>query len=241
MKSPIITRDDLPISFSQTTISFSPDSQHLLTSDSAGNLHILSPATLRSEFTTSLSPNHSVISTLWHPKLNQILATSSSSATHILFSPNISEKGAKLVLSRAPKRRHIDDDPSFTTDLAAGGISADSILLPNASLTGSRAKLTQGALKASLARKPFKPHVTPFAKNNPDEEHVKRNIALSGMRDEDPREALLKFAEKAEKDPMFTNAWKETQPQTIYAERNEDDDDGDENEKDRAKRLKRYY
>ena len=38
------------------------------------------------------------------------------------------------------------------------------------------------------------------------------------MRDEDPREALLKYAEKAEKDPMFTNAWKKTQPKTMYAD-----------------------
>ncbi len=46
------------------------------------------------------------------------------------------------------------------------------------------------------------------------------------MRDEDPREALLKYAEKAEKDPLFTNAWKKTQPKAIYSHFS--DDEGDE-------------
>lgn len=54
------------------------------------------------------------------------------------------------------------------------------------------------------------------------------------MRDEDPREALLKYAEKAGKDPMFTNAWKYTQPKTIYAEISDDDE-----EKELAKKKAR--
>jgi hypothetical protein len=54
------------------------------------------------------------------------------------------------------------------------------------------------------------------------------------MRDEDPREALLKYAELAEKDPLFTNAWKTTQPKTQYAEVSDDEDDaGPEKKKPR--------
>ena len=75
---------------------------------------------------------------------------------------------------------------------------------------------------------------TPFAKSQPDENHIKNNIPLSSMRDEDPREALLKYAEKAEKDPMFTNAWRHTQPKTIYAELSEEEEDeGPEKKKSR--------
>ena len=72
---------------------------------------------------------------------------------------------------------------------------------------------------------------TPFAKSQPDEMHIRNNIPLSSMRDEDPREALLKYAEKAEKDPMFTNAWKHTQPKTIYAELSDDEEEGPEKKK----------
>ena len=45
------------------------------------------------------------------------------------------------------------------------------------------------------------------------------------MRDEDPREALLKYADLAEKDPLFTNAWKQTQPKTQYADLSDDEED----------------
>jgi hypothetical protein len=40
------------------------------------------------------------------------------------------------------------------------------------------------------------PYNGPFAKNNPDEKYVKEEFKLSSMRDEDPREALLKYASK---------------------------------------------
>lgn len=56
------------------------------------------------------------------------------------------------------------------------------------------------------------------------------------MREEDPREALLKYADKAKNDPLFTNAWKTTQPKTIYAELSDDDDD--EDKKPSKKKMK---
>lgn len=104
-----------------------------------------------------------------------------------------------------PKKRHIDDEPTFSTDFASGGLSEDAILLPNALL--GRVK---GGLNAQLGgkkRSPMAPEVpapTPWGKSNPDSEHVKKAYALSSMRDEDPREALLKYAEIAQKEPMFT-------------------------------------
>jgi WD repeat-containing protein 70 len=58
------------------------------------------------------------------------------------------------------------------------------------------------------------------------------SVPLSSMRDEDPREALLKYAEKAKNDPLFTKAWEETQPETLYAKA----DDEEEPEKKKAKR-----
>lgn len=66
--------------------------------------------------------------------------------------------------------------------------------------------------------KPKEMKVTPFAKNAPDEEYVRKTHVFGGVRDEDPREALLKYAEKAEKEPMFTSVYKSTQPKTIYSD-----------------------
>lgn len=82
------------------------------------------------------------------------------------------------------------------------------------------------------------PAVTPWGKSQPDQGHINRSIALSSMRDEDPREALLKYAEAAEKDPIFTAAWRETQPKTIYAEVGEEEE---EEEKGRDKKRFRRF
>ena len=198
------TREFASPSQPENNIIFSPNSSNLLTGDILGNLHILSSATLRSEQTIPVTPNHPLVSVTWHPKINQILCGSSTGATHILYSPVTSDKGAKLVITRAPKKRHIDDDPTFTTDMANGGLSQDAILLPNA-LLGR----TKGGISAQLARNkrgtgPEMPAPTPWGKSNPDEEHVKKMYALSSMRDEDPREALLKYAEISKREPMFT-------------------------------------
>ena len=63
---------------------------------------------------------------------------------------------------------------------------------------------------------------------------MKEYVPLSSMRDEDPREALLKYAEKAKDDPMFTKAWSKTQPKTVYRELSDDEDEGPD-----AKKMKR--
>jgi 26S proteasome regulatory subunit T2 len=54
------------------------------------------------------------------------------------------------------------------------------------------------------------------------------------MRDEDPREALLKYADVAEKEQLFTGAWKHTQPKPIFAELSEEEED--EPDKKKARR-----
>lgn len=211
----------------ESNIVFSPNGASVITGSESGHLHILNPATLKPELVTPVTANSPLITVLWHEKLNQILTGSANAETHVLYNPKISSKGAVMIMSKAPKRRHVDDDPSFTTDLSQG-ISGDMIINPGIGLAGIQAgnsyasrHPTIGLTASGRSRDPRRPHLpatTPFAKNQPDEKHVKTNIPLSSMRDEDPREALLKYADKAEKDPLFTGAWKKTQPKTIYAE-----------------------
>ncbi len=207
-----------------SNILFSPNSSYIVTGSQTGHLHILNPATLKPELVTPVTPGSPLITVLWHDKINQIVTGSANAETHVLYSPNISVRGAAQIMSRAPKRRHIDDDPSLTTDLSQG-ISGDSIVNPNGLLTNANRLPTSHAARhptvgltaSGRSRDPRRPHVpaqTPFARTQPDEKHIKERIPLSSMRDEDPREALLKYAEKAEKDPLFTNAWKHTQPKT---------------------------
>ena len=141
--------------------------------------------------------------------------------------------------ARAPKRRHIDDDPNFTMDLTHG-LSNDSVIVPGGPTPSSTSYAsrhpTVGLTASGKSRDPRRPQVpaqTPFAKGNPDQDYVRNQIPLSSLRDEDPREALLKYADKAKNDPLFTNAWKDTQPEAVYADLSDEEEGGPEKKKAR--------
>jgi WD40 repeat protein len=219
--------------YANTDIKYSPNASAIVTGSANGHLHILNPATLKPELVTPVTDGSPLVTVLWHEKLNQILTGSANAEMHVLYNPNTSIRGAAMVMSKAPKRRHVDDDPNFTTDLSQG-LSGDAISTSEGLRTAqagtsySARHPTEGLTVSGRSRDPRRPHIpmtTPFAKSQPDEKHVRENIPLSSMRDEDPREALLKYAETAEKDPMFTNAWKKTQPKTLYAEISDNEED----------------
>ena len=246
-KSPIstVSHSSTTSQYPNTNIRFAPNSSSIITGSSTGHLHILNPATLKPELVTPVTIGSPLITVLWHSRLNQIITGSANAETHVLYNPQTSNAGAVTVMSKAPKRRHIDDDPALTTDLSQG-LSGDSIITPNGVLTSNTSTASRhpqtGLTASGRSRDPRRPHIpttTPFAKSQPDEEHVRRNIPLSSMRDEDPREALLKYAEKAEKEPLFTNAWKATQPKTIYDDRPDEEDEEDKEEEREKKKARR--
>ncbi|SZF05370.1 unnamed protein product [Blumeria hordei] len=232
--------------YSMTNIKYSPNSSCIVTGSHSGDLNIFNPGNLNVELVTPVTAGSPLISVAWHPKINQIITGSANAQVHVLYNPKLSTKGAVDVMSRAPKKRHVDDDPNFTTDQSTG-ISGDSIVTPGGVLTNtgitsfSARHPTVGLTASGRSRDPRRPQipmVTPFMKSQPDEEHINQNIPLSSMRDEDPREALLKYAELAQKDPLFTNAWKNTQPVTQYAPLSDDDEDDDASAPEK-KKLKR--
>jgi len=215
--------------YPSSNIIFAPNSSAILTGSPTGDLHILNPATLQPILITPITPSSPLITVHYNPVLNQILTGSANAQTTILFNPHLStpHKGALSILSRAPKRRHIDDDAALTTST-----SDNPSIIPGDS-TSSISKPQTGLTASGKSRDPRRPHIpmqTPFSKSQPDEKHIKASIPFSSMREEDPREALLKYAEKARDDPMFTKAWKKTQPETIYADVSGDEEGGEEEE-----------
>jgi WD40 repeat protein len=237
-KTPVVTVPHPSTSdhYSVTNIKYSPTSSSIITGSATGHLHILNPGNLKPELITPVTPGSPLITVQWHPKLNQIVTGSANSEVHVLYNPATSVRGAVDVMSRAPKKRHVDDDPNFTTDQSAGmagdatttGVNPTSFAArhPTVGLTASG--------RSRDPRRPQAPLVTPFMKSQPDEARITENIPLSSMRDEDPREALMKYAELAKSDPLFTNAWKSTQPTTEYAELSDEEEDGPD-----KKRIKR--
>ncbi|KAK5664021.1 hypothetical protein OQA88_235 [Cercophora sp. LCS_1] len=227
LKEPLIKVEHPSTSdrFPMTNIKYAPNSSAIITGSASGDLHILNPGNLRPELVTPITPGVPLIVVDWHAKLNQIITGSANSETHVLYNPDLSNRGALEVMSRAPKKRHVDDNPEFTMDQSVG-ISGDSIITPGA-MPGTK----RGGVTASgKSRDPMRPQVqqiTPFMRSQPDAKHISENIPLSQMLHEDPREALLKYADVAKKDPMFTGAWKQTQPVTQYADLSDEEDGPD--------------
>ncbi|KAL7626690.1 hypothetical protein AAE478_003464 [Parahypoxylon ruwenzoriense] len=230
-KEPLVSVEHSSTSdhYPTTNIKYAPNSASIITGSATGHLHILNPGNLRPEYTTLVTPGSPVITVDWHSKINQIVTGSANAETHILYNPAMSTRGAVDVMSRAPKRRHIDDNPEFTTDQSLG-LSGDSIITPGALPSSKKTGLTASG-KSKDPRRPHVPQQTPFMRSQPDEKHISENIPLSKMLHEDPREALLKYADLAKKDPMFTNAWKSTQPVTQYADVSDEEEEGPEKKK----------
>ncbi|KAK8007519.1 zinc finger domain-containing protein [Apiospora arundinis] len=233
-KEPLVTVDHPSTSdhYPMTNIKYGPNSASIITGSTTGHLHILNPGNLKAEYTTPITPGKALVTVNWHPKINQIITGSANGETHILYNPNMSTRGAKDVMSRAPKKRHVDDNPEFTTDQSLG-LSGDAIVAPG-SLSGSRKAGVTASGKSKDPRRPQVQQITPFMRNQPDSKHVSENIPLSKMLYEDPREALLKYADLAKKDPKFTGAYAETQPVTQYADVSDNEEEGPD-----KKRVKR--
>ena len=228
LKSPLrsISHPTTASNYPTSSVRFSPAGSQILVGSPTGHLHILNAATLKPELVTPVSPSSPVISAFWHQKINQIVTTSADGSTRLLFDPSISKNGGLQVMSKAPKHRHIDDDPVRVMDTSTG-IDVDVIVNPG-TMRGNLGKKKNTGLtmsgKSRDPRRPHKPDATPFAHNTPDERHVRNQIPLSSMRDEDPREALLKYADKAVKDQIFTSAWSKTQPNTVFREASPEED-----------------
>ncbi|VUC26389.1 unnamed protein product [Clonostachys rosea] len=209
--------------FPTTNIRYAPNGTNILTGSATGHLHILNPGNLQPEHVTPITPGAPLITVDWHPKINQIITGSANGETHVLYNPEKSTRGAVEVMSRAPKKRHVDDNPEFTMDQSVG-LSSE-VLAPGA-LRGSQNKGMTASGRSKDPRRPHQPSKTPFHKSQPNEKHVAENIPLARMLHEDPREALLKYADKAKSDPVFTKAWSKTQPQTQYAELSDEEEEG---------------
>ncbi|CEQ40698.1 SPOSA6832_02359 [Sporobolomyces salmonicolor] len=207
--------------------------------------------------TLDISP-FSVVKVLWHPKINQILTGSSSGAIHVLYSPLSSTKGATLAVTRTPRARAPDDFstadgldrpivaphslPMFKEEgegTSAGGRGGkrkrererhDPVksFKPSAfSFPSLRKWSAADCLRASTVP----PVVGPGRGGRVGAsatQHVVQGLVRNTMRDQDPREALLKYATADPSDNTWTQAWAKTQPKPVFDTRVDDDDEEEE-------------
>ncbi|CAL5193895.1 unnamed protein product [Lathyrus oleraceus] len=230
---------ELPNHYGQTNVGFSPDEQLFFTgtslerdSSTGGLLCFFDRVNLELVSKVGISPTSSVVQCSWHPKLNQIFATvgdKSQGGTHILYDPTISERGALVCVARAPRKKSIDD---FEANPVIHNPHALPLFRDQPSRKRQREKVLKDPLKS---HKPELPMTGPgfggrvgTSQGSLLTQYLlkKGGLIKETWMDEDPREAILKYADVAAKEPKFiAPAYAETQPEPLFAKSDSEDEE----------------
>lgn len=112
--SPLLQADNLLNFNTETNVVFSPDERLIVTGvgvkrgEGYGQLVFLDRTSL--EVVRSINVvQASAVKVVWHPALNQIAVGSGDGSITMYYDPVRSLRGAKLCVSRQPRKRHIDD------------------------------------------------------------------------------------------------------------------------------------
>ncbi|KAJ0592436.1 putative transcription factor WD40-like family [Helianthus annuus] len=239
MKTSLKSFEELPNHYAQTNVAFSPDEQLILTgtsverdSTTGGLLCFFDRQKLEVVSKVGISPTCSVVQCAWHPKLNQIFATAGDKhqgGTHILYDPTLSTRGALVCVARAPRKKSIDD------------FQAEPVIHNPHALPLFRDQPSRKRQREKILKDPLKSHKPEAPMNGPGfggRVGVTKGSLLTqyllkqgGMiketwMDEDPREAILKYADVAEKDPKFiAPAYADTQPKPVFAKSDSEDEE----------------
>ncbi|OAY32699.1 WD repeat-containing protein 70 [Manihot esculenta] len=231
--------EDLPNNYAQTNIAFSPDEKLFLTgtsvereSTTGGLLCFYDLEKLDLVSRVGISPTCSVVQCMWHPKLNQIFATSgdkSQGGTHILYDPTLSERGALVCVARAPRKKSVDD---FEAQPVIHNPHALPLFRDQPSRKRQREKILKDPIKS---HKPELPITGPgyggrvgASKGSLLTQYLLKQGGMikETWMEEDPREAILKYADVAAKDPKYiAPAYSETQPQPVFAKSDSEDEE----------------
>ncbi|KAJ3790304.1 transcription factor [Lentinula aff. detonsa] len=232
-KKPLCTRSELPTLYPNTNAIFSPDDKYVVTGAGAiikggsGRLLFMRKDNLEIEKTLEVSATP--VKVFWHSKINQIVTGLSNGQICVLYSPQTSLNGAKLLLNKGPPRKVTIEDMS-------DALAAPAILTPHALpmfrdgdgiARGSKRKREKDRMDPRKSRRPELPVTGPGKGGRVGAsatQHVVQNLVRDTTRDEDPREALLRYATTAD-DPQWTAAWKENQPRPVFANTSEGEEE----------------
>ncbi|XP_052870342.1 gastrulation defective protein 1 homolog [Anopheles cruzii] len=229
-RKPLHVFDGLYSRYDTTDCCYSPDDTMILTGESLpkgaqqAHLYVYDTKTFAQVAKLPIADSH-VIRTLWHPKLNQIFVGCGNGVIRGLYDEKRSMRGAKLCVVRTHRRKK-DSEIVGTTQ----------IITPHALPMFRQEKVR------SVRKKLEKDRQDPVKSKRPDlpitsgqggrvassggtlSSYVIRNLGLSKRveDDQDPREAILKYAKEAAENPYWiAPAYAKTQPKPIF--NNEDE------------------
>lgn len=218
IKRPVRVASNLPSLYQEVNATFSPDGKYVLTGvagvrgESKASVVVLLRETLAEVKRIPIGKDKGgcVIRTLWHSRINQIIATHSDGGIYVLYDPMSSIRGALMPLERAPKRARDVEDVLASTDPDRD--LRVPIITPDAMEEDERTQKRMRMKKESDARKPQPPLVGSGRGGrvgaSATQAMVQRLFGESTI-GQDPREELLKYAD-VDNDPQWTGAWKES-------------------------------
>ncbi|WFD39278.1 uncharacterized protein MJAP1_002249 [Malassezia japonica] len=249
LKRPVAVQENVPCSSEHCEVVFSPNNEHVVTGTAAiprqakatatpddpadllsewGQLAVFSGKDLAQELVHPVDRS-SVTRLCWQPRINQVLAATRAGAVHVYYDDEASQLGAKLGVKRRDKVRanpfgieqlangHAPDVPIFMPDDEDAVFETDEQRIH---------KLRRDPVKTKLPQMPVRGQGRGGRIGTSETTHLIKDMYLdqAQLRMQDPREALLKYADKAEKDPRWTSIYAKTQPKTIYSKETGDEE-----------------
>ncbi|KAG2193182.1 hypothetical protein INT47_002874 [Mucor saturninus] len=228
-KKPVKTAYNLDIVNPEANVIFSPDEKLILTGTACpkgkgfGQLVMLNRETLEVQESINVTQS-SVVSVLWHPRINQIITGSADGTVTVFYSPTHSTRGAKLCVVKAAKVRAVDDYEINRPIITPHALPMFKDEEPRATKR-KRDKMRSDPVASYRPDLPVSGHGKGGRVNMNQQQAVIKTFAKDTTRDEDPREALLKYADLAESDPLWvSNVYKKTQPNPVFEEEEEEED-----------------
>ncbi|XP_051907514.1 WD repeat-containing protein 70 isoform X1 [Hippocampus zosterae] len=234
-KKPLNMANGLTNYFAMTDCCFSPDDQLVMTGTSVkrdegnGKLVFFDRATFQRVYEIEVT-NASIVRCLWHPKLNQIMVGTGNGHVKVYYDPIKSHRGAKLcVVKSKTKQKH------------AEALAQEYVITPHAlpmfreaRQRSTRKQLEKDRLDPKKSHKPEPPVSGPgrggrvAAHGGTLSSFIVKNIALDKTDDSNAREAILRHAKEASENPYWVApAYKKTQPNPVFAEDSEEDEEAD--------------
>ena len=214
---PVHVVSQLATFFPETDVILSPKESLVITGTSVKKGQIEQQGQIKCYDRYTMELKHSIdvgyasaIRLRWHSRLNQIFVGCSDGSILGLYDPEQSQKGLLLSMGRKAKRKL---QQQYTS------IPEEAIYLPNAAIEEQE----EEDERIRIRRDQFGSRAAEVAYNlnmpRGESELLKKAMAQSTMhkREEDPREALLKYAKEAEERPRFIgHVYKQTQPKPIF-------------------------
>uniref|UniRef100_A0A493T4R8 WD repeat-containing protein 70 n=1 Tax=Anas platyrhynchos platyrhynchos TaxID=8840 RepID=A0A493T4R8_ANAPP len=237
-KKPLHSAERLSSFFPMTDCCFSPDDKILVTGTSvkkgggSGKLFFFDRETFQKLYEIEVT-DASVVRCLWHPKLNQIMVGTGNGLAKVYYDPVKSQRGAKLCVVKTKRKER-----------QAETLTQDYIITPHAlpmfrepRQRSTRKQLEKDRLDPMKSHKPEPPVAGPGRGGRVGthggtlSSYIVKNIALDKTDDSNPREAILRHAKEAEENPYWVApAYAKTQPKTVFAEVEPEDDETDKPE-----------